>query len=229
MSRFFVSAAEVLGLFLALVLALNISVPMVVWLSLGILVVALFVLVTGRHVPRIGSRGKALAIISVAAICLIASATISQNQREERLVALRETDVDAYLTELSRMNEARWLSALQELRPRAYSEEMAKREAAQAAKAEAERRRACTDQRLDLAYIMIQGDVRSQLKAPSTAKFPTRFAPGTRHEGDCIYRVVSYVDAQNSFGAMIRTNFEGRIRYYPESKSWQTMQVRIDR
>lgn len=224
MLRFFVSAAEVLGLFLALTLALNVSVEMVIWLSFGILMVALFVLITGRRVPRIRSRGKALAIIIVAGMSVVASTAISQNQREEHLAALRGTDTDAFLTELSRMNEDRWLSALQELRPKAYSEEMAKR----AAKTKAERRRICSDEIMDLAYVMIQDGVRNQLKAPSTAKFPTFFGRGSRREDDCIYRIVGYVDAQNSFGAMLRANFEGRIQYYPESRSWRTLRVRLD-
>jgi hypothetical protein len=95
------------------------------WLSVSLLVVAFLVLITGLPAPRIRSRGKALAVALVAGLCLAVSAVSSQ--QEERLVALRETDVDAYLTELSRMSEARWLSALQELRPNAYSEEMATR------------------------------------------------------------------------------------------------------
>lgn len=54
-------------------------------------------------------------------------------------------------------------------------------------------------------------NVTSVLKAPSTASFPGSFLDpyadwGFGREGN-IYKVSSYVDSQNSFGAMIRSNF----------------------
>ena len=54
--------------------------------------------------------------------------------------------------------------------------------------------------------------VEKQLKSPSTADFPFG---GHRHVtklGGNRYRVDSYVDSQNSFGAQIRTEFEGVIK-----------------
>ncbi len=81
MLRILISAAEALGLLIVLVLALNYSVPLVIWLSFGLLLVAAFVLITGRTVPRIQSRGKSLLIGSIAGVCLMASATIYQDQR----------------------------------------------------------------------------------------------------------------------------------------------------
>lgn len=60
--------------------------------------------------------------------------------------------------------------------------------------------------------------VEKHLKAPSTAKHPW----GTSNYqitdlGDYRYRVSSYVDAQNSFGAMIRTNYTVVIRQSGDS------------
>lgn len=81
MLRILISAAEALGLLIVLVLALNYSVPLVIWVSLGLLLVAAFVMFTGRTAPRMQSRGKALAIGSIAGVCLMASATIYQDQR----------------------------------------------------------------------------------------------------------------------------------------------------
>ena len=66
MLRYFISAAEVLGLMLALVLLLSVNVPLVLWLSLVIFLVSAFVLVTGRPIPRIQSRAKGFVMSSVA-------------------------------------------------------------------------------------------------------------------------------------------------------------------
>ena len=59
------------------------------------------------------------------------------------------------------------------------------------------------------ASTMVRDLVRSQLVAPSTAKFPGMFtvAQQTHKIGDRKYRIRSYVDAQNRFGAMIRINY----------------------
>ncbi|SHH01629.1 hypothetical protein SAMN04488044_1835 [Cognatishimia maritima] len=78
------------------------------------------------------------------------------------------------------------------------------------------------------AYVMIKADVRRVLIAPSTARFPWRFDAGTGHLGDCLYRVNGHFDAQNGFGAMLRSTFTGTIRYFPQSGSWQTQSLSIN-
>lgn len=221
MLRILISAAEALGLLVALVLALSYSVPLVIWVSLALMLIAAFVLITGRTAPRIQSRGKAIVVGSISGICLMASATIYQDQRDKNLALLRETDPDAYLAELQRTDDARWIAELEQLRPEQHAVEMARR----AQVAEAERRRACTDRRSAEAYIMIQADVRHQLQAPATADFPARYGEGTEHIGDCIYRVVGHVDAENGFGATLRASFQGRIEYFPDAGSWRTLEL----
>lgn len=63
-----------------------------------------------------------------------------------------------------------------------------------------------------VAYIISQNYVKTQLKAPSSAEFP-------RHDYVCYkkdsitYVVTSYVDSQNSFGAMIRTKYQAILKY----------------
>lgn len=58
--------------------------------------------------------------------------------------------------------------------------------------------------------------VKSALKSPSTAKFPTsifqmnEWKVGRDHD---VVTVISWVDAQNSFGAMIRSNFAVQFSY----------------
>ena len=56
------------------------------------------------------------------------------------------------------------------------------------------------------AKICAQNKIESMLKAPSTANFPW-FEWRTTPLGNNKYRVSSYVDAENSFGAKIRTYF----------------------
>ena len=63
------------------------------------------------------------------------------------------------------------------------------------------------------AFVMAQEFVKKALKAPSTAQFPLINADGvssiptTTPDGKCAFSVVTYVDAQNSFGAMIREKY----------------------
>lgn len=60
------------------------------------------------------------------------------------------------------------------------------------------------------AFDMCKQSVRAKLKAPSTAKFRDYFgdqAPVISGSGDGPYRIVSSVDSQNGFGAMIRSSF----------------------
>jgi len=66
--------------------------------------------------------------------------------------------------------------------------------------------------RLD-AWIVCQDFVLERLTAPATADFPTGYADFTSVLSDERFRVESYVDAENSFGAFIRTDFVCVVRY----------------
>ena len=55
--------------------------------------------------------------------------------------------------------------------------------------------------------IYSQMRIEEQLKAPSTAKHPACSLWQLTNSGS-MYTFASYVDAQNSFGAMIRTNYK---------------------
>ena len=65
------------------------------------------------------------------------------------------------------------------------------------------------------AYIMSQEFIKDELKSPSTAKFPTYTSisvieASDKHKeyGDHeVYEVDAYVDSENGFGAMIRTDY----------------------
>lgn len=62
--------------------------------------------------------------------------------------------------------------------------------------------------------------VEKSLKAPSTADFPWTMKANA--SSGQVYTINSYVDAQNSFGAMIRTNFYCQLKYTGDGKtdSW---------
>lgn len=64
------------------------------------------------------------------------------------------------------------------------------------------------------AYIYAQLFVKDKLKSPSTAEFP--FSPDDVWSlGENRYKVISYVDSQNSFGATIRTKYIAVLKYIP--------------
>lgn len=59
----------------------------------------------------------------------------------------------------------------------------------------------------ETAFYSANDYVTKNLKCPSTAKFPLYDDSYVKKEGDSTYLVVGYVDAQNGFGAMIRSKY----------------------
>ena len=74
-------------------------------------------------------------------------------------------------------------------------------------------------------HVQAQQFVLQGLKAPSTAKFPT-LPYDTSTDGNGLYRVVSYVDSQNSFGAMMRSDWSVTMRLSGER--WVLEKLIID-
>jgi hypothetical protein len=67
-----------------------------------------------------------------------------------------------------------------------------------------------------MMYVQCQELVKDRLKAPSTAKFPaiTQVKKGTFGEPeDSLYRIIGFVDAQNTFGAALRSDFKCDMRW----------------
>ncbi len=60
--------------------------------------------------------------------------------------------------------------------------------------------------------------IKNELKSPKSADFPWYSDQTVQHLGNGLYRVRSYVDAQNSFGALIRTHFEVKIQKHASGK-----------
>lgn len=71
--------------------------------------------------------------------------------------------------------------------------------------------------------------VRKLLKSPSTAKFPGAFnAQGhvTKAPGEQVYRVRSWVEAQNSFGVTLRYDYRAEIEQFDKDR-WRVNSVEI--
>lgn len=83
-----------------------------------------------------------------------------------------------------------------------------------------------------MAEILCQFYVENMLKSPSTADFPT--SANVQDLGNNTFEIRSYVDAQNSFGATIRTNYYCKIQYVgtaqddeSQSKFWQLLDIKL--
>lgn len=78
----------------------------------------------------------------------------------------------------------------------------------------------CSDK--PLAYRISQGFVEKLLKAPRSAKFPSILSGNVSVENpqSCVFIIRSYVDSQNSFGAMLRKQYLMKLKYNVDSKEW---------
>jgi hypothetical protein len=77
------------------------------------------------------------------------------------------------------------------------------------------------------AFVMCQNPVRRQLRSPSTAKFPfiSDRAVRVNHTGLGQYSVDGYLDAQNAFGATVRTRWNCQIHY--TGTGWRIVRVHL--
>ncbi|CDG20615.1 protein of unknown function [Xenorhabdus poinarii G6] len=76
----------------------------------------------------------------------------------------------------------------------------------------------CSDD--GVAYSYAKKLISSHLKAPSTAKFASYYDVKSHKLAECKFNFIGYVDAQNSFSAMIRTKFNVVVRYDPDTDKY---------
>lgn len=76
-----------------------------------------------------------------------------------------------------------------------------------------------------MAYVVMQKHVESRLKTPGSAEFPL-FKNHVEKLGSTRYRITSYVDAQNSYGAAIRTHFVGVVEQADEHE-WTLLSLNL--
>lgn len=89
----------------------------------------------------------------------------------------------------------------------------------------------CSPAGAERAFYAAQGIVEKNLRAPATAEFVSRGSDGTlyaRHLGGCRFDIFGKVDAQNGFGALIRSRYTLEIEYRASTKMWQASNLVID-
>ncbi len=81
-----------------------------------------------------------------------------------------------------------------------------------------------------MSYVQAMNFVKSTLKSPSSAKFPY-FGEGQK-TGTDTYKVDSYVDSQNGFGAMIRSDFSITLQLTggdpADQRNWKVLKFTMD-
>lgn len=91
----------------------------------------------------------------------------------------------------------------------------------------------CDDPDGAMPYIMSQTFVERRLRSPSTADFPSfhdsqvRSNQTSRTGNECVFAVDGYVDAQNGFGATVRSRFFAEIQHDAEDGMWTALNVAI--
>lgn len=81
-----------------------------------------------------------------------------------------------------------------------------------------------------MAYIMIEDFVKERLVSPGSARFPGIFdgkADHITYLGNQRYRIVSWVDSQNAFGASLRTYFTAEIEQTGE-ETWRLISLEME-
>jgi len=74
------------------------------------------------------------------------------------------------------------------------------------------------------AFVYSKYFVEQRLSSPSTADFPFSDYT-TSYLGDCTHMVSSYVDAQNGFGATVRTYYKARMQYNKSQDEWRLISI----
>ena len=81
-----------------------------------------------------------------------------------------------------------------------------------------------------MAWIMTQDFVKQAIRSPSTADFGSMFGDYqsprdvVRQSGPNEFEINAWVDAQNGFGATVRTRFRCKVRYVGEGR-WQRVSL----
>ena len=186
-------------------------------------------------IPRLwfGTRPFATALLLLAATPgLNVSSTEFAQEREAYLVALRDEDPIAYLDEIERTDPDRWYWELRELDPARFDVERQRRaeeRRRERQEAAASRAHQCRRTYSSKAYIYSQGFVEQRLRSPTFARFPNIRRDGVSATviGDCSFHIRPYVDAQNAFGAEIRTPLAVALRRIPERENWDLIAIQI--
>ncbi|MDO6426196.1 hypothetical protein Q4489_04190 [Thalassotalea sp. 1_MG-2023] len=89
----------------------------------------------------------------------------------------------------------------------------------------ADRERQCQEK--IAPYLQAEIYVKYQLKSPATADFPSFNKKRVEYLGDCTHRVRSYVDSQNSFGAIVRTQYLVELKRGETQHDWELIDLQF--
>ncbi|MFW6121310.1 MAG: hypothetical protein ACOC80_10500 [Petrotogales bacterium] len=80
------------------------------------------------------------------------------------------------------------------------------------------------------AFLISQQFVENYLKAPGSVEWPSITDNKVRINNidDNIWEVYSYVDSENSFGALIRTIYFCKIQYNKDKDNWTLLEIEFD-
>lgn len=80
---------------------------------------------------------------------------------------------------------------------------------------------ACRDE--SYSYLVSQMSIKQKIKSPSTAKFSSNY----KHTftGNCVHTFVGYLDSQNGFGAMVRTNYTTTVQYNIKTRKYKLTKI----
>jgi hypothetical protein len=67
------------------------------------------------------------------------------------------------------------------------------------------------------AFVHAQLAVQEKLKSPGSAEFPFDYENYVTIYDDTTYIVIAYVDSQNGFGALLRSDFNCLVTYHPKT------------
>lgn len=76
------------------------------------------------------------------------------------------------------------------------------------------------------AWVVCENFVEDRLRAPATADFPCCYSDFVTHEGGGVYRAEAYVDAENAFGAMLRSDFTCTVEHRSSGR-WRLRDLEI--
>lgn len=78
-----------------------------------------------------------------------------------------------------------------------------------------------------LSYLYARDFIKNNLKSPSTAEFPSFNEVSHKYLGNCTHNITGHVDAQNSFGAMLRNKFDVTVRYNKSNQNFYLENISI--
>ena len=227
----------VVAIFLVPVLGQLIDPKVAIWSGGLVACVALLALLRPMPAIKLGHRGVSSGVIVVALLTVATGFGKASHDQEEMLSGLKQSDPQAYLAELRKAKgDDEWRKALKEIDPSAYEIETARYKAELQEQREAEERdrqakqareeaKVCKDK--SWAWTMAKEFVTEQLRAPSTADFPWIREEWVKQTGECAFQVIGHVDAQNGFGAMIRSKWIVNLTYLGDGR-WRRDSIAID-